>query len=948
MSSGYQARDYQIDAVKAVQQEWARGVRSTLVVLPTGCHAKGQNIRMFDGSVKAVEDIAVGELLMGPDSKPRTVLQLARGVDEMFDVVPINGEPWRVNGDHVLSLVKCQQRSANSGRTSPSEQGTRQGEYIDVTVREWLSWSKYRKHIHKLVRVPVEYPKKDLPIDPWLLGVILGDGSVVNLPVTITNPDDEILAGVSEIVGLYGCKVSYVSSPERCRTYSIIGNDRSRNGVSEILKTLGLDGHKSGDKFIPECYQNADRTDRLKLLAGLMDTDGHLSSGGYDYVTKSHRMACEIETIARSVGFAVSHSIEKKGCQNGFEGVYSRLNISGNVSEIPVRITRKAAGTRRQKKNVLRTGFCIVPVGKREEFFGFALDGDHRYLLDDFTVTHNTGKTVVASQVVAESLGDDRMLFICHREELVSQTIAKLRQITGFRVAAECGDRYRAYRSDPFAKIIVATEQSMIRRKEKYKPDHFGMMLDDESHHATGATRGAIRDYFESGLKRIVGFTATPKRADEIALGRVFDSVAFERNILWAIDEGWLTPIRNRLVQCDQIDLRKVKLRAGEFDRSEMVKIMGIESLVDRMVRQTIQIADGRQTVMYCNDIAQAQAVHRMFQHLGERSVYIDGKTEKSYIRPERLRAFRDQRAQFFVNVAVATEGLDIPGIEVVAMAKPTRSQVFFMQCAGRGLRPVEPPMGQTATERCAEIRNSIKPHCTLIDFVGIIGKHMMAFGGDVLGGNYDDDVRKLAIQIASKMTGDIDMRQVLLEAAEKIRKRNERKTKREHALEEKRRERNQNREAERRWCFSMVPNPYTAWSLDTEEAASLPRDAGYGAVYHQSLEVLKDAKFQQKSISHLSNLEQVYLARQVVLRAKQGLASWAQTRLLYPRGYDTSKMTRQRASWYLTRLSEKDWLRPSEDGPNPVYEAWLSGEKFSFQNLKRGTEECNTASKDS
>lgn len=81
-------RPYQTEALDAVLGRWHDGVTRQLVSLPTGCHAKGTGILMFDGRVKNVEDIKVGDLLMGPDSRPRTVLSLTRGIDEQTSPSP--------------------------------------------------------------------------------------------------------------------------------------------------------------------------------------------------------------------------------------------------------------------------------------------------------------------------------------------------------------------------------------------------------------------------------------------------------------------------------------------------------------------------------------------------------------------------------------------------------------------------------------------------------------------------------------------------------------------------------------------------------------------------------------------------------------------------------------------------------------------------------------------
>ena len=98
-------RPYQQEAVKAVYAYLRDRDDNPCVVMPTACHAAGHPILMFNGIVKPVEDITVGDLLMGPDSQPRRVMALCRGEDDMHRIVPARGDPFVVNGGHVLSLV---------------------------------------------------------------------------------------------------------------------------------------------------------------------------------------------------------------------------------------------------------------------------------------------------------------------------------------------------------------------------------------------------------------------------------------------------------------------------------------------------------------------------------------------------------------------------------------------------------------------------------------------------------------------------------------------------------------------------------------------------------------------------------------------------------------------------------------------------------------------------
>lgn len=377
---------------------------NVLLVGPQGCHRKGQKILMFDGSLKSVERIRVGDLLMGPNSFPRRVLELHRGSEEMVEILPTKGEPWVVNKGHVLTLVRTQKSvgawKGRKKRYSPIN------EVKDVVVSDYLNWSNTQKHVHTLFRVGVDFQSRDeLPLDPYFMGTLLGDGCLCNR-IGVTNVDEEIVREVYYQAGKFGLHVSVEAEGTTSSTYHLSGKRGLTNPITKILRALRLFNCDSSTKFIPKIYKTSSREDRLLLIAGLVDTDGGLESNCIDYSSKSERLASDLAFVARSLGLAAYVSKSRKKCQTGVWGDYFRVSISGDLSVIPTRLKRKKATKRLQVKNVLRTGLKTRELPK-ERYYGFTLDGDGRYLLGDFTVTHNSGKTEILRGVASnrQSIG---------------------------------------------------------------------------------------------------------------------------------------------------------------------------------------------------------------------------------------------------------------------------------------------------------------------------------------------------------------------------------------------------------------------------------------------------------------------------------------------------------------------------------------------------------------
>lgn len=345
------------------------------VIAPPGrgkCLGKGTLVLRYDGRRVRVEDVREGDLLMGPDSTPRKVLSTTRGRSPLFKIKPTKGRPWVCNDVHVLTL--------RHGSTR---------EIVDIPLDEYLEKGADFKHRFKQFSVGVDFPKQEpLPIDPYFLGVWFGDGHKALTGVRVSKPDPEIRKVMCSVALQFGYHVhTSVDARTGCPTHSIVGTDTC--GVGRSNKLLDLMRSIVGPNItIPKQYLTASREDRCEFLAGLLDTDGHLHYGGYDIVQKRKDYAVAIAFLARSLGLRAG--IRRKYV-NGEP--YFRVKICGDCSFLPMRIPRKKAPPRNQIKDVTQTGFSVVPLGEGD-YFGFTLDGDGRFLLGDFTVTHNTATLV--------------------------------------------------------------------------------------------------------------------------------------------------------------------------------------------------------------------------------------------------------------------------------------------------------------------------------------------------------------------------------------------------------------------------------------------------------------------------------------------------------------------------------------------------------------------------
>jgi superfamily II DNA or RNA helicase len=170
------------------------------------------------------------------------------------------------------------------------------------------------------------------------------------------------------------------------------------------------------------------------------------------------------------------------------------------------------------------------------------------------------GKTILFADVIRRC-SPKRAMVIAHREELIWQAKDKIQRTTGLACEIEMGN-FKA-QADLFGKasVIISTVQTQTSggdgggRMGKFDPMQFGVLIIDECHHATSKSYRKIIDYYRTNPDlRILGVTATPDRADEEALGQVFQSVAYDYEILDAINDGWLVPIEQQMVNIEGLD----------------------------------------------------------------------------------------------------------------------------------------------------------------------------------------------------------------------------------------------------------------------------------------------------------------------------------------------------------------------------------------------------------
>lgn len=673
---GVKMRDYQRLATQIIA---AKG--QGMVCIDTGggkCLGPDVEVLMYDGARKRAKDVVVGDRLMGPDSKPRQVLSTCRGNGPMYRIDPVKGESWTCNDVHMLTL--------RNGKT---------GEVTDIPLDEYLAMkpsSRFR-HLNKLFSIGVDFDNNEFPLDPYFVGVWLGDGDKARLEngllrgVGITREDKTVVSMVHKIADEYGLRVrSSNSKGTRCSTHHIVSDEWQHNPLLDLLRSIFPDNCS-----IPHEYLTSSREDRLQLLAGICDTDGYDHHGNFEISQKRREIIDGVIFLARSLGFKVSEGKPKKVNDE----IYWRVLVIGDCSLIPTRIPRKQIPPRKQIKNPCNTGFSVVPIGDGP-YCGWELDGDGRFLLGDFTVTHNTLVMGALLRIILDNTPCSGVLVLINSKDLLNQT----------------AERFASY-GVPMEDIgiihsdISPAKQALASRKRVVLSTHMSItkfagtitntqyVMCDEAHEAIGPLWSQLMSRLPNMLNA-VGFTATPweNEDEEHRMRAIFGNKIVEIPARFLIEKGYLMRPEVILIRleykdrdrkiCEQMSWQDAKKHFVEEDSARnLLPVVCLKKIGGRMLVLFDSVAHGKIVKELYDQNAQAHGFHAMLA---------DGKSSTKK-RKQAIEWFEQdcedgEYGKVLLGSRIFDQGTDISGgCDALFLLGAAKSYRKTKQRVGRGLR---------------------------------------------------------------------------------------------------------------------------------------------------------------------------------------------------------------------------------------------------------------------
>lgn len=325
------------------------------------------------------------------------------------------------------------------------------------------------------------------------------------------------------------------------------------------------------------------------------------------------------------------------------------------------------------------------------------------------------GKSWVIAQLCQDALTnwpETRVLMLTHQRELIEQNAEKVRAVWP---EAPLGIYSAGLKSRDIDAITFAGIQSVRNRAADL--GHVDLVVIDEVHTVSNVQQGGYRKLLADLTEinpnlRVIGLTATPYRLGQGYLNEgddaLFDHIIEPVTIEALVYAGYLSPLRSKATEL-KLDVTGVKKTAGEYNAKDLEAAVNTDLNNYEAVREVLRIAkehDRKSVLLFCSGVEHAYSVADMLTELGQRVGTIVGTTPSDR-RAEMIKMFRSGELPFLTNANVLTTGFDAPGVDLIALLRPTMSPTLYVQMVGRGMRIAE---GKT--------------DCLVLDFAGNVAAH--------------------------------------------------------------------------------------------------------------------------------------------------------------------------------------------------------------------------------
>ncbi len=690
--------DYQENAVQAIL-----AAKNGILVMPCGA-GKGLPV---DAKIctptgwKRNGDLQVGDYVIGSDGKATRVTGVFdRGEVNAYKITFSDGVETVCDKDHLWTVQKQSQRAESKNW------------FVENTENIYKHYQNMKcrsQYLYIPIVKPVDYycfSEKDLTMNPWLLGFLLGDGCFQKSMITMSTSEEDIRKKVVDIIGkeYEGCELLVHT---RNYDYRFCGGYALHD-----IRSVGLGCKHSYEKFIPAEYMYNSVDVRLAVLQGLFDADGHISNGRtFEYSTTSKQLADNVVEIVESLGGTAkittktptyTYNGEKRTGRTAYRIFFKLYKFKPFTSKKHKSIYRERTHYTEAYRIIKKIEPCEPIVSRC-----ITVDAkDQLYVTEHYVVTHNTQTALeVVSRVGMKTL------WLTHTQDLMLQSMFRAKAVLGIDASSYgtiTGGKVNIGRG-----ITFATVQTMCKIDLTPYRDEWGCIVTDECHHAVGSPTKAMQFYkviSALSCRYKIGLTATPKRADgmERTMYALLGDVAHEVTR----EEVAHTTCPVEVVRVEtgyQPNVDVVLCGDGTISYANLVRDLTENQERFEVVSEVIEDCAKKGSVLVL--ASRVDYLQRLNNAFSGKSRCLSGARSSKAAKEERksaLKALNDGEIEvLFSTFQLAKEGLDVPGLRYVIFATPEKDPTTVVQSAGRVAR------------RCDG-----KDHGTVVDLVDDFGMY--------------------------------------------------------------------------------------------------------------------------------------------------------------------------------------------------------------------------------
>ena len=590
-------RDYQKHIVGVYFDHVKDGTGGAILEVPCGrgkCLGLNTPILMYDGTIKMVQDVCVGDVLMGDDSTPRNVLSLARGRETMYKVCSLeDDESYIANESHILSL---QLRDFTGNKNKKTQT-------VDISISQFLKLPEKIQKSFYGYRVAIDYNGvHSIPEDPYKMGQFIGN---------------------------------------------------NRNGDERYQR-------------IPHIYKINSRQVRLNLLAGIVESNCCcLKANRYIITYDNSEFIDDVIFVARSLGISAKRFLTEQNIRG--------CSLYGTpISSVPVENSPNIALYRKKVVDNLHYRFTITQLGE-DDYYGFEIDGNRRFVLGDFTVTHNT---IMALNIC--SVLQKKTLILVHKEFLMNQWIERISDfVPSARVGKIQGPKFDIEDKD----IVIGMIQTIYNRSYSPKAfDSFGLTIIDEVHRI--GSEEFSKTLFKISTAYMLGISATVERKDGLTdilymfIGpKIYEEERKESSVVEVRAMFYEHP--DEEYSTEEFDFRgKIKYstmvsKISGFPPRQRFIVKLLEDLVQENPSKQIMVLSHKRDLL---DYLDESVTKKGFASCGQ---YVGGMKQSAL-------QITEGKQIVLATYAMAAEALDIKTLNTLVMVSP---KTDIIQSVGRILR---------------------------------------------------------------------------------------------------------------------------------------------------------------------------------------------------------------------------------------------------------------------